>query len=164
MSNEIGEAATISFEEFFEAEYDRIMRAMYLASGQRDLAEELTQEAMARAYERWDRIRQLDSPAGYVMKMAFNLRHSWFRRATRVLVSARPDQRSASSPADLRYEIEDMLGSLPTEQREALVLVEWLGLSSEEAGSVLGISSASVRGRIHRARTALRSRLGEEDD
>ena len=165
MSREIDKAKTTSsFEDFFEAEYDRIMRAMYLASGQLDLAEELTQETMARAYERWDRIRKLDSPAGYVMKIAFNLRHSWFRRAARVLVSPRLEPGDASPPADLRDEIEDMLHSLPSEQRDALVLVEWLGLSSEEAGSVLGISPASVRGRIHRARTSLRNRLGEDDD
>jgi predicted DNA-binding protein (UPF0251 family) len=82
----------------------------------------------------------------------------------RVLVSPRPEPGDASPPADLRHEIEDMLHSLPSDQRDALVLVEWLELSSEEAGSVLGISLASVRGRIHRARTSLRNRLGEDDD
>jgi DNA-directed RNA polymerase specialized sigma24 family protein len=66
----------------------------------------------------------------------------------RLLVSPRLEPGDASPPADLRDEIEDMLHSLPSEQRDALVLVEWLGLSSEEAGSVLGISPASVRGRI----------------
>jgi DNA-directed RNA polymerase specialized sigma24 family protein len=51
------------------------------------------------------------------------------------------------------------LRTLPRTQLEALLLVEWLGMTSEEAGRILGIDPASVRGRIHRAREALRATL-----
>lgn len=49
-------------------------------------------------------------------------------------------------------------GRYPGPQREALVLIEWLGYSAEEAGPLLGIQAASVRGRLHRAREGLRQR------
>jgi RNA polymerase sigma-70 factor (ECF subfamily) len=53
------------------------------------------------------------------------------------------------------------LMSLPPGQRQALVLTEWLGLDSAEAGRVLGIRPSSVRARIHRARVAFKEALGE---
>ena len=69
-----------------------------------------------------------------------------------------------ASEVETRSELRRVLASLPSSQREALVLVEWLGLDAEEAGSVLGIEAASVRGRIHRARRTINEHLGGEDD
>ena len=63
----------VEFEDFFRAEALSLGRAIYLLTGDRAEAEDLVQEAMARAYERWDRVRQLASPAGYVYKTALNL-------------------------------------------------------------------------------------------
>lgn len=45
-----------------------------------------------------------------------------------------------------------MVAALPAEQRAALVLRDFEGLSYEEVGQVLGVSVAAVKGRIHRAR------------
>jgi DNA-directed RNA polymerase specialized sigma24 family protein len=50
---------------------------------------------------------------------------------------------------------------LPTAQREALLMIEWLGLPSEEAARILGISPSSVRSRVSRAKAAL---AADEDD
>jgi RNA polymerase sigma-70 factor (ECF subfamily) len=58
----------------------------------------------------------------------------------------------------------ELLRTLPLEQREALVLVGWMGMSAAEAAGVLGIEGASVRGRLHRARATLRERFGGMDD
>jgi DNA-directed RNA polymerase specialized sigma24 family protein len=56
------------------------------------------------------------------------------------------------------------LAALPSGQREALVLVEWLGMSTEDAGAVLGIEPVSVRVRVSRAKTALRGPIDGEDE
>ena len=61
-----------------------------------------------------------------------------------------------------RLELADAIASLPVGQRQAFLLVEWLGMSSQEAARILRIAPASVRTRIHRARAALRERLGED--
>lgn len=66
--------------------------------------------------------------------------------------------------AEDRLEVLRAVASLPRTQREALVLVEWLGLGAEEAGGILGNAAASVRGRCHRARATLRERFGGEGD
>jgi RNA polymerase sigma-70 factor (ECF subfamily) len=74
------------------------------------------------------------------------------------------DPTDESDAADRRLDLLRAIRSLPRAQREALVLVEWLGYSAEEAGPLLGIEAASVRGRLHRARESLRQRYGGSDE
>jgi RNA polymerase sigma factor (sigma-70 family) len=154
------------FAEFFGFEYPRLLRAMVLLTGSRVEAEDLVQEALARTFERWERVRTMESPAGYAYQAAVNLNRSRLRR---LRVRARlgtptavePD---ATSDSEARDEVLAILASLSREQREALVLVEWLGFSTEEAGGLLGIDSASVRGRLHRARVAIRKQRWGRDE
>jgi RNA polymerase sigma factor (sigma-70 family) len=154
------------FRSFFDAEYERLARALFLLTGDATEADELAQEAMVRMFERWDRVRGMDSPTGYLYRTAMNLHRSAIRRMVtrgRRSVGGAP----AVDPADA-VEARDLLGralaSLPDGQREALVLVEWLGMEPDEAGRVLGIEAGSVRSRLSRARAAVRARLAAEDD
>ena len=57
----------------------------------------------------------------------------------------------------------EALRAVPQSQREALMLVDWLGYSAEEAARILRVRPSSVRGRLHRARRALRDRFGGDD-
>jgi len=83
-------------------------------------------------------------------------------RARRLLVMAvHAESTQPPGPGD-RLELADAIASLPTGQRQAFMLVEWLGMSSEEAARILRIAPASVRTRSHRARAALRKQLGDD--
>jgi RNA polymerase sigma-70 factor (ECF subfamily) len=161
---EVGEAW--AFEEFFLAEHERLFQALYLLTGDRYEADDLAQESLLRAYERWDRVRGMDSPAGYVYRTALNLHRSRLRtlvvRARRVFAAVPAEDLSGSVAAS--HDVRRALARLPRGQREALILVEWLDLSSEEAGRVLGIDASSVRGRLHRGRASLRDQLGDRDE
>jgi RNA polymerase sigma-70 factor (ECF subfamily) len=156
-----------TFEGFFEAEYARLARALYLVTGDPSEAEDVAQEAMVRVYERWDRVRRANFPPGYLYRTALNLYRSRLRRlavrARRAVAGQRsePDPAEAAEAAD---EIGRALASLPGGQREAIVLVEWLGFDHAEAGRVLGIEPVSVRVRLSRARATLRGRLRLEDE
>src|SRR5439155_170190 len=83
--HEAGPAAVASggLAEFFPAEYPRLLRAMYLVTGNRHEAEEITQDAFVRALERWDRVRHADNRAGYLYRIAVNLHRSKLRRLAR---------------------------------------------------------------------------------
>ena len=154
------------FEEFFLAQHERLFQALYLLTGDRSQADDLAQEALLRAYERWDRVGSMDSPAGYVYRTALNLHRSRLRalvvRARRVFATVPAED--LSGPVSASHDIRDALARLPRGQREALILVEWLGLGSKEAGRVLGIDASSVRGRLHRGRASLRNEMGERDE
>jgi len=162
---EVATAPALGFEEFFEAEHVRLGRALYLLTGSAAEADELTQEAMVRVYERWDRVRQMDSPQGYLFRTAMNLHRSRIRG---LAVRARHLIHPAPSPdpaevAEHRDSIARALESLPAGQREAVVLVEWLGMDQEDAAAALRIKPGSLRARLSRARADLRHMLEDDD-
>jgi RNA polymerase sigma-70 factor (sigma-E family) len=153
-----------TFEDFFHDNYERLLRAMYLATGNRHEAEDLAQDAMARVLERWDRVREVEDPVGYVYRVALNRRRSLLRRlAVGVRKAPGPQPDPAGEPmtaVEDRDAIRRALQALPDTQREALVLCDWLGMTDSEAGAVLRISAGAVRTRLHRARAAMRESLG----
>ena len=148
----------LEFESFFRTESHRLGTALYLVTGDAAEAEDLVQEAMARAYERWDRVGRMETPAGYVFRIALNLHRRRQRRAKLQAALVRPPGLAPdpSQIAEAHAEALRVLAMLSSEQREAVVLVEWLGLSTEEAGRLLGIQPESVRGRVHRARQVVK--------
>ena len=151
-----------SFRWFFEAEYRRLCEALYLLTRDAYEAEDLAQEAMTRALERWDRVGTMDSPAGYVYRTALNLNRKRIRRlvvAARRALSDVPPQ-DDSGTVDDRQDVRQALTSVSPREREALVLVDWLEMNAEEAGHLLGIAPGAVRVRLHRGRAKLRDQLG----
>src|SRR5262245_12953835 len=65
---------------FCDSVHSRLVGALSRAYGDRDLAEELAQEALSRVVERWERMRALEDPEGYAIRIGFNLARSWWRR------------------------------------------------------------------------------------
>ena len=155
-----------TFETFFEQQYTNLLKAMYLVTGNRHEAEEITQDAFVRALERWDRVRRADNRAGYLYRIAVNLYRSKLRRLARGARKT-PKPTPDADPfeaADDRDAVGRAMTSLSDGQREALVMVEWLGMTDEEAAAVLGISQVTVRVRRHRARATLRPLLETRDE
>jgi RNA polymerase sigma-70 factor (ECF subfamily) len=156
----------LDFEGFFHTEYPRLVKSLYLTTLDLLEAEELAQEAMARAFERWDRVKAMDAPGGYLYRMALNLNRKRIRRlavrARRILWPVEPVDAIAAS--DAKSDLLHALAGLPEGQKEALVLLDWMELTSEEAGRILGIRAASVRSRAHRAREKLQGQLGVRDE
>src|SRR5918994_189562 len=72
-----------SFEAFFEAEHERLFRALFLVTGNAQEAEELMQDAFVALWERWDRVRGMDEPTGYLPGRAMNRFRGGRRGASR---------------------------------------------------------------------------------
>jgi RNA polymerase sigma-70 factor (ECF subfamily) len=155
-----------TFEAFFEQQYTNLLKAMYLVTGNRHEAEEITQDAFVRALERWDRVSRADNRAGYLYRIAVNLYRSKLRRLARGARKT-PKPTPEGDPfeaADDRDAVGRALTTLSEGQREALVMVEWLDMTDEEAAAILGISPVTVRVRRHRARENLRPLLQLPDE
>ena len=158
-------AEAAGFDAFFQAHYVRLARALYLMTGDTAEAEDLAQDAMVRVYERWDRVSTMDSPVGYLYRTALNLHRSALRRArVRLRRGAAVNPVDPLGAAEDRGDIGRLLATLPEGQRAALILVEWVGMTAEEAGQALGIEAVSVRVRISRAKAALRASDGSEEE
>ena len=154
------------FEDFFDAHYERLLRTMYLSTGDRHEAEDLAQDAMARVYERWDRVRTLEDPAGYVYRSALNLRRSRLRRLATAARNAFRGREGHDSldVVDERDSLRRALASIPPAQRDAVILIDWLDMTDVRAAELLRTSPGAVRTRASRARAALRELLQEERD
>jgi RNA polymerase sigma-70 factor (ECF subfamily) len=152
------------FDGFYRREHVRLFRCLLLVTGSRFEAEDVAHEAFVRVLERWPRVSRMDAPRPYLYRTAMNLQRNALRRtarrARRAIWEREAEDDFAPSAID-RAEVVRMLRGLPAIQREALVLVDLLGMTSREAGEVLGIDANAVRARVHRARLTAREELGD---
>src|SRR5215217_7710644 len=91
-------------------------------------------------------VSTMESPAGYVYRIGVNLnRHRLRHLAVRARRAVTLRRESVSGEAaELRIELAEAIASLSRGQREAFMLVVWLGLSAEESARILGLAPASV--------------------
>jgi RNA polymerase sigma-70 factor (ECF subfamily) len=153
------------FVAFYEAHRDRLYRALWLMTRDAHDADELSQEAFLRLWERWDRVSGVADPEGYLYRTAMNLFRNRRRRAVLALrraVGAAP--RDELEQVEARDTILRAMDALTPAQRAALVLTDLLDLTSEEAASALRVRPSTVRVLAARGRATLRDRLGGLDD
>ena len=152
---------------FCAAEYPRLVGGLTLYTGEQDIAEDLAQEALLRACQRWERVRVLESPGGWVWRVAVNLGNSHFRRrrsaglARQRLQSAAPAAHIDADGADV-VAVRRAVAALPDRQKTALVLRYFLDWSVEDTAAHMGASDDAVRSLTKRAVAALGQELGEE--
>ena len=154
-----------SFEDFFLDQRDRLFQILSVITGSRQEAEDLSQEAFARVWERWDTVSVMENPAGYVHRTAMNLFRNRYRRglmAARRSIVGRVDE-DAYAVVDDRHVALQVLRSLSPRQRAAVVLTDVLGYTADESASMLGVRPATVRALHFQARAALK-RMREAQD
>lgn len=150
------------FADFYAAAFPKVQRAALAFCGDDDVAHEATQEAFARAFARWRRVRRAESPEGWVTTTALNLTKRHFRDRSR----AAETTPSPSSP-DATGERLDMLAalrSLPERQRQAIVLHYIVDLPVHSVAEAMDVSDGAVKAHLYKGRAALRSPLGATHD
>jgi RNA polymerase sigma factor (sigma-70 family) len=164
-STEIVMVEPASFEEFFGAEKDRLLRVLSFATGSTSEAEDLAQDAFTKVLERWETVRTMNDPAGYLHRTAMNLFRNKFRRGVMALrrgVGTAPE-RDVFDDVEERDSLTRAMASLTPKQRAALVLTEVMGYSGEETGKLLGVKASTVWVLTHRARAALKDEMEQSD-
>lgn len=158
--------SVLTFDDFFARESATLFRRLWLVTRERAEAEDIVQEAFIVILERWDRVRAMEDPAGYLYRVAFNVWRKRARRAARAvqrLAGRTHDPDDPFASVEARTMIGSALAGLTPRQRAALVLTELLGMSSEEAGRILRIRPVTVRVLSSQARTSMRERIGGTD-
>jgi RNA polymerase sigma factor (sigma-70 family) len=139
--------------------YDRVVRAVYLATGDAGAAEDAVQEALAKA---WLRRRSIRNLPAYLTQASLNQSRSTWRKRQRELVTepgALTDSTAPDGDRSLRQDLRVALLALPQRQREAIVLHDYLGFTFEEASQILGTSPEGLRNAAFHGRAQLRSRI-----
>jgi RNA polymerase sigma-70 factor (ECF subfamily) len=147
-----------AFAEFYRTSWDQVARGLAATVGDPALAGEATDEAMARAYERWGTVAGYEFPAGWVYRVGLNWARSHHRRISR----ARPLRRE--EPTTLGHVAEPSVRAalleLPVKYRSVVVCRLLLDWSVDETATALNIAPGTVKSRLSRALTVLESTLG----
>jgi RNA polymerase sigma-70 factor, ECF subfamily len=155
-----------SFEDMYRAEYPCLVGLAYLLTGRRDVAEELVQEAMLRAYRHWSDVSSLDRPGAWVRRVLLNLAASRWRRqraaAKAHLHLAPPEERAEPSAETIA--IWSAVRRLPRRQAEVVTLYYGADMPVSEVAEVLDCAPGTVRAHLARARRSLAVSLREDPD
>ena len=158
------------FDAFVAARGAALMRFAYLVSGDRSECADLVQEALERAWPRWDSLVARGTQEAWLRRAIANGAVSRWRKLRRVIPVGEPRHDDAvlagpeaTTDADLAWQL---CAELPRVQRAAVVLRFYEELSYAEIAGVLDCAEATARSHVHRALTALRGRLttGGDDD
>lgn len=157
------------FTAYVDARGKTLARLAYLLTGDREAAEDLLQNALAKCYRHWDRIRLVDLPDAYVRRVMVNESNSRWRGLMRRKESAGthvldildpPVPTSGLDPGE-SIDLWNQVQSLPRQQRAVVVLRFYEDLSEAQTARVLGCSVGTVKSHTSRALGALRSRMSE---
>ncbi len=155
-----------AFEALYRAHLGRIHALCLRMTGDRATAEDLTQEAFIRAWQRLDSFRGDSAFYSWIYRLAVNVVLGDFR------VKKRLAERVANSedvsdlplaaldrPAGLRMDLEQAIATLPPGAREIFVLHDVEGYKHEEIAEITGLATGTSKAHLHRARRLLREQL-----
>jgi len=165
-----GTLVTTDFVDCYQTHYGRLVRALCLSGADPAAAQDLAQEAFARAFARWRRVSKGSNPPGYVYTTGFRLWHRTQRRAVQAAddmaahstgpqATGRPPAPTESA-ALTKVAVEATLAGMPPRRRACAVMCLLVGLSVRETASTLKIADGTVRKHLEEARRDLRATCG----
>jgi RNA polymerase sigma-70 factor (sigma-E family) len=153
-----------AFTEFVHAAWPGLYRTAYLMLGDHQLAEDLTQTALAKTYGSWSTVKDPAAAPGYARVVLANTAVSWFRR--RSWRNERPTEQlpeaGVENDPSTRPAVVDALATLAPRQRAVIVLRYYDDLSVREVARALGISEGTVKSQTSDALARLRAVLGDD--
>ena len=154
----------VAFAEVYRRHVGRVYAVCLRLVRERGRAEELTQDAFVRCWERLGQYRGESAFGTWLYRLAVNLilaqRQS--RGGERVWYDAGAILETTPSAArepELALDFEDAISRLPSGARQVFVLHDVAGYKHEEIGALLGIAPGTSKSQLHRARMALRGYL-----
>ena len=148
------------FERVFRSSYRAVLQTATLVLQDRGRAEEVTQDAFLRLYERWDGAVSIEHPAAWVRRVVIRdaIRRAKRERVVPVVASVDSETVGDRLPdvALLRA-----VGTLPPRQRAAVALHYLEDLPVSQVAVLMEVAPATVRQHLFKARSQLADLLGE---
>lgn len=149
------------FDDFYRTTRVRVCACVYALTGDLAEAQDATQEAYARAWERWGTVGGYADPEAWVRTVARRLATNRWRKALNRVIAHRKytSGDSVPGPSEDSVAIAGALRQIPEPQRVAIVLHHLLGLSIHQVARETGVPEGTVKARLSRGRTALSALL-----
>jgi len=152
----------IDFATWYRTEYPRVVNALTLLTGDRQVASDAASEAFVRALAKWDRVSKMDRPGGWLYNVALNDARRRLRRATRDRSTTVELEWTAktAAPVEPDHELWSAVSRLPERTRSAVVLRYVADLTEPAIAEALGVRRGTVATMLRRAHQALAEDLG----
>ena len=148
------ETTVESFTRFVEGTERRLRRALSASLGT-EAGREAAAEALAYGWEHWDRVHQMDNPAGYLYTVGRDRGRRKAFRSRPMLMQVDEARLPWIEPG-----LPSALQRLPEQQRVAVMLHHCFGLSLSEAAELVGVTKATMQTHARRGLSRLRKELG----
>ena len=155
----------LDFAEFYHRAKDDCLRTVLVSIGNQDRAQDLVDEAFARACASWRTVGRHPAPAAWVVRTALNANISRWRRRHREVPVADPetvaDRPTPDAPDSSTVDPRIMaaLLHLPLRQRQVVALRLFLDFDTGRTAEVLGVAPSTVKAHLARAIASLRDEL-----
>lgn len=155
------EAGLTRFDDFFTEEYPKLVAVLTALTGNKVLAEDLAQESMVRAHQRWERVSRYDIPAAWVRRVAINLasngraRRRSEKRALVRLAGERPTWEVQIGRDDGPDDFWATVRQLPSRQAAAIALHYLEDRSVADVAEILGCAEGTAKAHLHKGRQNL---------
>lgn len=151
------------FDDFYQGSVRRVTSYVHAMTGTLGEAEDIVQEAFARAWQHWGKVSGYADPEAWVRTIAFRIHVSTWRKATNRLRAQRrhgpPPEEPELSPDYVA--VVEALRKIPEAQRRAIALHYVFDLSVEEIAHETGVAVGTVKARLHRGRKAISGHLAD---
>lgn len=161
----------VTFEVFFRGEVGRVLAVVLALRGASVGAEDVAQEAFARAFERWERVGRMDRPDLWVQRVALNLATSRLRRlgaesraVGRLQRRAGGDTEGLRVPSLVDEPFWTAVRRLPAKQARVVALRYAGDLSIEEIATIVGVAPGTVNSQLVTARKRLAVLLSDGEE
>ncbi len=138
-----------------------LLRTAWMLTGDRELAEDLLQTALVKAWPHWRRVAAEGAPAAYVRTVMARTYAAWWSRRWRTEIPTaalpeRPDSAPGAEAADDRDVLARALAQLPPRQRTVVVLRYYQDMSEQEVAAAMRCSVGTVKTQASRGLARLR--------
>jgi RNA polymerase sigma-70 factor (ECF subfamily) len=153
---------TGAFEDLVRDYQADVWRFAYHFTRDRQMAEDVTQEAFLRAFRFLRTFRGDSKFTSWLFRIARNCAMDAIRRRSGQQLREQPPALGPPDP-EARAELHAALSAVSPEHREPFLLIEVFGLSYQEAADVLHLRVGTVKSRMHRARHAMMAALALDE-
>lgn len=152
-----------AFELLYRANAGKVHGLCLRMCGQRELAEDLTQEAFVRAWQKLDSFRGDSAFSSWLYRLTSNVVIGYLRQQAKWKMVSFDNQTHESilgvAQLDMhRPDIEKALTRLPDQARVVVILHEYLGYQHNEIAELTGMAVGTSKSHLHRAKDTLKQR------
>lgn len=151
-----------AYEQLYRANVGKIHALCMRLCGQKELAEDLTQESFIRAWQKLESFRGDSAFGSWLYRLTSNVVIGHLRQQNKWKMDCFTEQHEATIGTTSIHEeysdIEKILMTLPDQARVVIILYEYLGYQHNEISEITGMAVGTSKSQLHRAKQLLSRR------